>query len=77
MKKGTPLSTSFETRLRSNNTSGHPGVYWRPKSQNWQVGIRAYGVYLYIGTFTSYRKAVQARREAQREVLEIALENCR
>jgi hypothetical protein len=58
---------SLNQKLRVNNTSGVPGVCWYKAYDKWQVRINARGRCINIGYFASKRKAIQARRAAEKK----------
>ena len=56
------------TRLPSNNTSGHVGVYWKRKRQKWCAQIKINGEVKVLGSsFDSKQDAIAARREAEKK----------
>ena len=55
---------------RSNNTSGVPGVEWRPSKRTWRASICFKGRRRYLGSFHSFEDAVVARRRAEEELFE-------
>jgi len=59
-------------RTRSNNTSGHRGVYRRENGQ-WRAGIGFQGKRINLGTFANYEDAVNARLEAEKELYDTFL----
>lgn len=54
--------------IKSNNTSGCPGVNWNKKDKSWHVRIRANGKRMFIGCFKDFDKAVARRNEALEEL---------
>ena len=53
-------------RLRgSNNTSGVKGVSWHCATDTWQVYLNADSQTIYVGNFTDFNEAVDARLEAE------------
>lgn len=59
-----PATAAENVQNRSryrNNTSGAPGVTWNRNRSKWQVKVGQ----AYIGTFTEFAEAVQARRAAE------------
>lgn len=49
----------------STNSSGVTGVYWNRNAQKWQAVIMKAGVSHYLGVYTDYHDAVNARRMAE------------
>ena len=43
--------------MRSNNTSGHKGVYWNRKAKRWFARIGHHGEVLFLGAFKEFEKA--------------------
>lgn len=54
-------------RLRCDNTSGTPGVYWNKKDKRWQVSIKTGSDRGYVGQFKTLEEAVAARKDAERK----------
>ena len=52
---------------RSNNTSGHTGVWWFGRKKRWVANIMIDGKQKYIGRFVAFADAVAARRKAEVE----------
>lgn len=48
-----------------NNTSGVTGVYWRKDRNRWIAKIRVDGEQIFLGMFTKYSDAVDARKNAE------------
>jgi len=55
------------SRLSSNNTSGHIGVSWQKYKNKWQVQIRANKKPIHLGYFLNIVDAVKARKEAEKK----------
>lgn len=53
------------TRIRSDNASGHKGVHWNTGKNAWEAQIRVDGRRLYLGRFSAKDAAVQAVMEAR------------
>jgi hypothetical protein len=51
--------------LRSDNTSGHVGVYWVRETKKWSAQIKVDGKQKTIATFESLEDAVKARKAAE------------
>jgi hypothetical protein len=52
--------------LSKNNTSGINGVYWRKDRGMWSAMIRSEGRLIYLGLFSSIKKAAEARKNSNR-----------
>ena len=53
------------TRLRTNNTSGVKGVYWRNDTKKWSAGIWVDNKHISLGCYDKFEDAVEARRAAE------------
>ena len=49
----------------SNNTSGHPGVYWHKQSSKWVAQIMHNQKQIHLGCFTNLEEAVAARKAGE------------
>lgn len=54
--------------VRSNNTSGVPGVNWREARKKWRAEICFQGKRYYLGSFCHFEDAVQARQAAVKKL---------
>lgn len=54
-------------RLSKTNTSGHTGVSWSHQKKKWRANIVINSKQIYLGSFTDFNKAVEARRNAEIE----------
>jgi len=50
--------------LRSDNKSGHVGVWWEARRNKWQAYIRVNGIRKFLGYFTNKADAIAAREAA-------------
>ncbi len=50
---------------RKNNTSGVPGVDWRPTKKRWRASICFQGRRYNLGSYTDFEEAVKARKQAE------------
>lgn len=55
-------------KRRSDNTSGHTGVFWDRKLCRWRATIRDQGKTKHLGLFDDIYSAVEARKQAQSEL---------
>jgi hypothetical protein len=55
------------TWMRSTNTTGVTGVFWRRDNSKWVAKIRADGKLKHLGCFEAFEEAVAAREQALRE----------
>jgi hypothetical protein len=53
------------SKIPSDNTSGHMGVSWRHNRSTWRAFITVEGVQISLGHFSSFEDAVQARKSAE------------
>lgn len=51
--------------LRSDNTSGHVGVYWVTETKQWMAQIKVDGRQVTIGRYKTFEDAVVARKKAE------------
>jgi len=51
---------------RSNNTSGHPGVYWCKRDSKWVAQIKHNYKRIHIGYFDDLEAAIAARKAAEK-----------
>lgn len=54
----------YNTRLRSDNKSGHRGIYWEKQTRKWRAVIRARNTIIRLGRFTDLKDAISAHKEA-------------
>ena len=64
---GTCVEMLRAKTVRSNNTSGVPGVEWRASKQTWRASICFKGKRHYLGSYKKYEDAVTARKRAEEE----------
>ena len=50
----------------SNNTSGHPGIYWHKRDSKWVAKIKHNYKYIHIGYFATIEEAIAARKAAEK-----------
>ena len=50
----------------SNNTSGHPGVYWYKRDSKWRAEIKHNQKSIYLGYFSILEEALSARKAAEK-----------
>lgn len=67
---GTCVEMLSSGTIRSNNTSGVPGVDWLKKKQRWRASICFKGKRHYLGCYASFEDAAKARRRAEEELFE-------
>lgn len=73
---GTCVEMIRKRTVRSNNTSGTPGVDWMTKKQRWRATICFKGKRKYLGSFEKLEDAVKARKRAEEEVFDAFLDAC-
>lgn len=62
------LSTqAFNIRMKSNNTSGRTGVYFRKDNGRWRAMISIEGETIQLGNFLTYEQACKARELAEQK----------
>ena len=52
---------NYNSKIRTDNTSGSKGVYFDKSSNKWRVQINVNGKRLYVGRFTKKEDAIKAR----------------
>ena len=62
---GTCVEMLRAKTVRSNNTSGVPGVEWRNSNQRWRASICFKGKRHYLGSYARFEDAVKARRRGE------------
>ena len=67
---GTCLEIIRAHTVRSNNTSGEPGVEWRRNQKTWRASICFKGQRRYLGSYSKFEDAVNARKRAEAELFE-------
>ena len=71
---GTSISNIVVSkRLRSNNTSGHTGVWHDKKHDRWHAFINFQGKHYNLGTHPTFQSAVKARRAAEERLHDPAI----
>lgn len=53
-------------RLRANNTSGVKGVTWNARDKKWSATIKVKYRSIFLGNFTDFEQAVEARKSAEK-----------
>lgn len=61
----TPQQNQFNVTKQKNNTSGHTGVYWHKKHEQWEALIQFNGELKYLGLFDDINDAILAREKAE------------
>ncbi len=67
---GTCVELLRTKTIRRNNTSGVPGVDWRPSKGTWRASICFKGKRYYLGSYHKFEDAVKARQRAKEELHE-------
>lgn len=71
---GTCVEMLRARTVRSNNTSGVPGVDWLSKKQRWRAMICFKGKRRYLGSYEKFEDAVKARKRGEEEYYDKFLE---
>lgn len=61
------FANRFNKGIDSRNKTGHAGVYWYKKRNNYQVYIQAKGKMVHLGYYKNYDDAVKAREDAEKK----------
>ena len=65
---GTCVEMLAAKTVRSNNTSGVPGVDWWASKRRWRAAICFKGRRYYLGSYSRFEDAVKARKRAEEEL---------
>lgn len=65
---GTCVEMLAAKTVRSNNTSGVPGVDWLTAKGRWRASICFKGKRYYLGSYSVFADAVKARKQAEAEL---------
>lgn len=57
--------------VRKDNTSGHRGVYKHKRTGKWVAQIKHNGRNIYLGLYVNLKKAVSARRAAEKKYFDL------
>ena len=66
--EGTCLEMLRAKTVRSNNTSGVPGVDWLTAKGRWRASICFKGKRYYLGSYSVFADAVKTRKQAEAEL---------
>jgi hypothetical protein len=61
LRFATSKENSQNSKLRSNNTSGHKGIYFNKRAKKWRAHIQIDGININIGYFDNLEDAKIAR----------------
>lgn len=67
LRIATDLENQRNLKRRSDNTSGHCGVFWNKNTLKWTAAVSVKGRQVYLGSFQELDDAVSARLRASRE----------
>lgn len=67
LRSATRSENSRNSRIRSDNTSGHKGVRWIKSRCKWEARVRVSGINRHIGYFASYELACDSYSLAVKE----------
>ncbi|MBD5083988.1 MAG: HNH endonuclease [Clostridiales bacterium] len=67
---GTCVEILRTNTIRSNNTSGVPGVDWVASKRLWRAAICFKGKRHYLGCYHKFEDAVKARKQAEEELFD-------
>ena len=65
---GTCIEMLRAKTVRSNNTSGVPGVDWWASKGRWRATICFKGKRRYLGSYSEFEDAVKARKRAEEDI---------
>jgi len=61
LRKATDSENMLNAKRRSNNTSGHRGVYYRKNEKKWGARVQLNNETVWLGTFDCKEEAISAR----------------
>ena len=67
LSEATHLENGRNQKLNDNNASGVAGVHWAKKDSRWRAYISIKGKRIHLGSFTSKKAAIAARRKAEKK----------
>lgn len=65
LRKCSTSQNLMNANIRSDNTSGHTGVYWNKNRNKWMSVIGVYNKDIFLGYYKNFEDAVRARKEAE------------
>jgi len=65
MRTCTNQQNGMNTKIYSNNTSGHKGVSWNKNMKKWHPKIMVDGVTINLGLYDNIEDAIKIRRDAE------------
>ena len=65
---GTQISRLTSTKLISTNTSGCRGVYFDKRTGLWRARLKFKGKLMNFGSYKNFADAVQARKDAEKQI---------
>lgn len=68
LRWATPKENTRNAKVRSDNKSGHTGVYWREKSKDYVAHITFNGKSYSLKTHKTIQSAIAARNEAEKRL---------
>ncbi len=76
LRWATNKENSHNSKLRSNNTSGHKGIYFNKRAKKWRAHIKIDGIRIHIGLFANLEDAKIARVNRANEAFGIYTNAC-
>jgi hypothetical protein len=67
LRPANPFENACNSKLRSKNKSGYPGVSWSSQSGKWKVTIQIAGKKMHVGFYTSLEEAGKVSIEIRKE----------
>lgn len=68
IREATKKQNNENIPLRSDNKSGHRGIYWFKQTNRWRASVRHNGVRIGVGYFKNLEDAVKAVKEMRDEL---------
>lgn len=66
--------TYLTQKVRKNNTSGEKGISWNKEKKKYEASIRLKGKKYYLGRYNNIDDAIEARKQAEKELFEPIIE---
>lgn len=68
IRESTEYQNAQNRGMRSDNSSGHKGVYWDKRNKKWKVQIYAHGKYHYFGLYANKQEAIKVAIESRKKL---------
>lgn len=65
LRTATPSENALNSKLNTNNRSGHKGVYWYERYKKWEVYININKKRIYLNRYANLEDAIATREKAE------------